>query len=162
MIARHALAACVAAVAWAGAVAPLAGCGALPGAPPVVAQCSEPNVSDRPGPALVGQTYGMAMTPLPLNSVQFGAMDIARSMAIQSLYASRTPTGTVQVAARLLSCADTPVVVRLRTSFLQSSTAPAEPASAWHDVFLAPRATAVYTEMSTSVDAATYLVEITH
>ena len=160
MTARHALAARVAAIACAVATLALAGCGTLPGAPPVVAQCTEPEVGNRPGPALVGQAYGMAMTPLPLNSVQFGALDIARSVAIQSLYASRTPTGTVQVAARLLSCADSPIVVRMRTSFQQASTAPSEPASAWHDVFLAPRATAVYTEMSTSVDAATYLVEI--
>lgn len=162
MTARHFIAACVASVACAVGIMPLGGCSALPGGPPVVAQCSDPSVGDRAGPALVGETYGMTMTPLPLNSVQFGATDIARSVAIQSLYASRTPSGTVQVAARLLSCADSPMVVRMRTSFQQSSTAPSEPASAWHDVFLAPRTTAVYTEMSTSVDAATYLVEITH
>jgi hypothetical protein len=140
----------------------LAGCARdrLDGSPPVVAQCDAPTGGDRPGPALVGQAYGMAMTPIPLNSVQFGSNDASRSLAVQSLHAVRTATGTVELSARFVSCLDTPTTVLVRTSFLRASTAPAEAPSAWRSVYLSPRATAIYSELSISLDAATYLIEI--
>lgn len=151
--------ACVAALVVFGA-----GCAqvppALPGSPPVVVACFTPEQQVRAGPALVGQTYGMAMTALPLNSVQFGSPEVAHSVAIQSLFAERSASDTVQVTARLVSCLDVPAAVRVRTSFLRASTAPAEPTSGWKTVYLEPRATALYTEFSTSRDAASYLVEI--
>lgn len=131
-----------------------------PGSPPVVVVCSTPQQQERAGPALVGQAYGMAMTPLPLNSVQFGSPDVANSLAIQSLFAERSASDTVQVTARVVSCLDVSTAVRMRTSFLRASTAPAEPVSAWKTVYLEPRTTALYTEFSTSRDAATYLIEI--
>ena len=131
-----------------------------PGSPPVVVACSTPDQQMRTGPALVGQAYGLAMSPLPLNSVQFGSSDVANSLAIQSLFAERSAGDTVQVTARLVSCLDVPAAVRVRTSFLRASTAPAEATSSWKTVYLEPRATAVYTELSISRDAASYLVEI--
>jgi hypothetical protein len=132
----------------------------LAGSPPVVAQCETPTGGDRLGPALVGQAYGMAMTPLPLNSVQFGSDAASRSMAVQNLYAARTPTNTVEVSARFVSCLDKPAMVLVRASFLRANSAPAEPPSAWKSVYLEPRATAVYSELSTSIDAAHYLIEV--
>lgn len=134
-----------------------AGCASTP---PVVVQCSTPIASDRTGAALVGQPYGMAMTPLPLNSVQFGSHDVARVLAIQNLYAERVPTDLVKVSVRFVSCGDEATSVRVRTSFMRANTAPSEPASAWKTVHLEPRATAVYTENSTNRDAASYLIEI--
>lgn len=134
-----------------------AGCAS---APPVVVQCSTPMASDRLGAALVGQPYGMAMTPLPLNSVQFGSHDVSRALAIQNLYAERLPMELVQVSARFVSCGDEATSVRVRTSFMRASTAPSEPTSAWKTVYLEPRATVVYTENSTNRDAASYLIEI--
>jgi len=128
--------------------------------PPVVAQCSTPIASNRPGPALVGQSYGMAMTALPLNSVQFGSNAAAQSMAIQSLHAARTATNTVQVLARFVSCLDSASMVQVRTSFLRADTSPAEAPSAWKTVHLLPRGTAVYDESSVSLDAAHYLIEV--
>lgn len=136
------------------------GC-ATPEKTPVVVECTTPVAPDRPGPALVGQTYGMTITPLPLNSVQFSGGEIARSTAIQNLYASRTPMNTVEISARFVSCADTPATLMVRTSFLRANTSPAEPASAWKAVYLQPRGTAVYTELSISLDAASYLIEVT-
>ena len=136
-----------------------AGC-ALPAAAPVVAQCSLREEAPRMGPALAGQPYGMAMTALPLNSVQFGSADAARALAVQSLYAERSSTDLVQITARLLSCSDAPISVRIRTSFIRASTAPAEAPSAWRVIHLEPRATAVYAESSTVRDAASYLIEI--
>ena len=119
-----------------------------------------PTAGDRPGPALVGQGYGMTMTPLPLNSVQFSSKGLSRTMAVQSLYAARTPTNTVEVSARFLSCADKPATVMVRTSFMRASTAPAEAPSAWKTVYLQPRAIAMYSELSVSTDTAIYLIEV--
>jgi hypothetical protein len=139
----------------------LAGCATpVPGTPPVVVSCAQPVNSVRSGPALVGETYGLTMTPLPLNSVQFGSHAASHLMAVQSLFAERSPADTVQVTARFVSCQDTPQVVRVRTSFLRASQAPAEAPSAWKQVFLEPRATAVYTELSTARDVANYLIEV--
>jgi hypothetical protein len=150
----------------------LAGCQAqMPrlGAQPVAqtVQCQPPaapgagaRAADT-GPALVQQAYGTAHTPIPVNAVLFTHEGLAAHVAVQALYAGRTEGGTVHVTARLVNCADQPIVLRARTSFLQPSTAPAEPASAWQNVFLPPRATALYQERSMARDTvASYLIEI--
>lgn len=138
----------------------LPACAPMPGPAPVVADCHLPSTQERPGPALVGQRYGMAMTPIPLDSVQFGGPETARAMAVQNLYATRTPTGTVQVSARFVSCLDQPASVRVRTSFVRADTSPAEAPTPWRLVFLEPRATALYSELSASTDASAYLIEV--
>ena len=138
----------------------LAGCTAVKGVPPVVARCSTPTAGDRPGPALVGQAYGMQMSALPLNSVQFDSNETARTVAVQALFASRTPTETVRVNARFLHCGDANGSIRVRTSFLRKDTSPSEPPSAWKSVFLTARATAVYEETSVARDVSNYLIEI--
>jgi hypothetical protein len=147
-------------IAWVLLPALLAGCATVPATPPVVVECTVPANAVRSGPALVGQTYGMAMTPLPLNSVQFDSHTAAGMLAVQSLFAERSPTDTVQVTARFVSCADRPAAIRVRTSFMRASTAPAEAPTAWKTVHLEPRATAVYTEYSTSREVASYLIEV--
>lgn len=140
-------------------VAQLQGCAVL-GTPPVVAECRAPVAPDRPGHALVGQNYGMAMTPLPLNSVQFGSTAAARMVAVQSLSAVRTDTDTVRLQARFLSCGDIARTLRVRVSFLRADTSPAEPPSAWQPLYLAPRALALYTEHAAARDVTSYLVEV--
>jgi hypothetical protein len=132
----------------------------VPGNPPLVVQCGLPDPGARPGPALIGQQYGMQMSPLPLNSVQFDSQITAYRVAVQNIFAERTATDTVSVTARLVSCADIPTTVKMRTSFLRQNQAPAEGTSAWRVVFLAPRAMAHYTELSTSRDPASYIIEI--
>jgi hypothetical protein len=139
----------------------LVGCATpVVGTPPVVVSCAQPVNSVRSGPALVGQSYGLAMTPLPFNSVQFGSHSASNLLAVQSLYAERSAADTVQVTARFVSCQDAPQVIRVRTSFLRASQAPAEAPSAWKQVYLEPRATALYTELSTARDVANYLIEV--
>jgi hypothetical protein len=140
--------------------AQLAGCATPVETPPMVVRCGMPASSARPGPALVGQTYGMAMTPLPLNSVQFGTVEASQSLSVQNLYAERSSTDVVLLSVRLVSCLDTPMAIRVRTSFMRANTSPAEEPSAWKTVYLEPRATALYRENSTSRDAAAYLIEI--
>lgn len=127
---------------------------------PLVTECGLMVHGGRAGPALVGVEYGRQFTPIPLNSVQFSDWSAVRSLAVQRLFASRTPTSTVQVTARFVSCLDQPTALLVRTSFLDESQAPSEPTSAWKTVLLEPRLTSVYSETSTSTDVANYLIEI--
>jgi hypothetical protein len=129
---------------------------------PLVSRCKMPwGGGDRGAmPALVGLQYGEQATPLPLNSVQFTNWDAAKSLSIQRLAATRTPTNTVEVAARFVSCSDEPQTVRVRTSFLDANQAATEAPSAWQTVYLQPHLTANYSERSTSKDAQHYLIEI--
>jgi hypothetical protein len=138
----------------------LSACSQIPVGTPGVVECSAPVHSERTGSALVGQPYGMAMSPIPLNAVQFGNAVLSRSVVVQSLHAARTPTDTVRIYARFVSCLDEPLAIRMRTSFLRSDTAPAEPSSAWKYVFLPARTTAVYEESSVSRDVVSYLIEV--
>ena len=149
-----------AAVVLAAATLAAAGCALPPGQSPVVAQCGPVATAHPAGPALVGQPYGAAMTPIPLNSVQFGGADLANAMAVQNLYATRTATGTVQLNARFVSCLDVPASVLVRTSFMRTDTSPAEAPTPWKLVHLPPRATALYSELSASSDATVFLVEV--
>lgn len=128
---------------------------------PLVVECSR-SVKDNhsAGAALVGQEYGLQSTPIPLNSVQFADWDTAQKLAIQHLFASRTPANTVQLTARFISCSDEPFSLKVRASFLDANQAPSEPISAWQTVFIQPRLTAVYTERSTSKNVGSYLVEV--
>jgi len=129
--------------------------------PPLVTQCSPTLSGDRhAGPALVGHEYGPQTTPIPLNSVQFSDAATSRSLAVQNLFAKRTPGDTIAVSARFVSCADADLAVRVRTSFLTADESPAEPVSAWRTVYLHPHLTGSYAENSTSRDVANYLIEI--
>lgn len=130
--------------------------------PDAVVQCAVPKSRPGPkGPALVGHEYGMKMSPIPLDAVQFTEQAIANAVAVQALYASRTPAQTVQVTARFVNCTEKPIAVRARTSFLKSSQAPSEPQSAWQTVHLYPKATGIYTENSIGRSEVTnYLVEL--
>lgn len=143
-------------------VVALAACFPVNGPTPVVARCTPPMMGTdaRTGPALVGQHYGMQMSPLPLNSVQFDSSDTAQAMAVQQLYAERTPTNSVRVTARLVSCGDRPRAVRMRTTFLRQTQATAEAPTAWKTVHLTARGLAHYEELSVSPDAHFYLIEI--
>lgn len=141
----------------------LAACASAPAPVDQAVQCTPPDAA-RPapaGPALVSQQYGTAITPIPLNAVLFNDDATARQVAVQALYSARTEGGTVEVSARLVSCLDRPTVVRARTTFMSKSTAPVEPASAWHPVAIGPRATATYVERSIARDeVGAFLVEI--
>lgn len=145
------------------ASAAIAGCATVEtGVPDAVVKCSVP--ASRPAPkgaALVGQEYGLVMSAIPIDAVQFTDQRIANTVAVQALYAARMPTETVQVTARFVNCSDGVVAVRARTSFLRASQAPSEPVSAWQTVILRPRATGTYTENSMGRgEVANYLIEI--
>lgn len=139
-------------------LSPIVGCAAHQ---PLVVECTSA-VKDKHsvGAALVGQEYGVQSTPIPLNSVQFADWGTAKKLAVQHLFASRTPTNTVQLTARFISCSDEPVSVKVRASFLDSNQLPTEATSAWQPVFLQPRLTAVYSERSTAKNVNSFLVEV--
>ena len=130
--------------------------------PNAVVNCGIPAGRAAPkGPALVGQEYGMVMSAIPVDAVQFTDQRIANTVAVQALFAARSPTETVQVTARFVNCFDHPVAVRVRTSFMRNNLAPSEPTSAWQTVILRLRATGTYSENSTGrTEVAHYLLEI--
>lgn len=127
-----------------------------------VVECSAPAKSGRaPGPALVGASYGMEMTPIPLDAIQFTNAALWQQVAVQQVSASRTATDRVEVVARLVNCTDKVVIISARTSFMDERTAPTEPISAWQRVFIQPRSTALYSEKSISPDRVRhYLIEV--
>ncbi len=129
---------------------------------PLVSRCKMPRGGGARSsmPALVGLQYGEQSTPIPLNSVQFTNWGAASSLSVQRLAATRTPTNTVEVDARFVSCSDQTQTVRVRTSFLDGNQAPTEAPSAWQTVYLQPHLTANYSEKSTSIAAKQYLIEI--
>jgi hypothetical protein len=135
-----------------------------------VVECSTPSWAQVQGsaspsqisqPALVGKDYGMAMTPIPLDAVQFTSKALAETLAIQSVAARRTPTDTVQVTSRVVNCTDKVINFLVRTSFMDANQVPAEPVSAWRTVIVQPRATALYQENSIGKESVVhYLIEV--
>src|SRR5437773_4623160 len=115
-------------------------------------------VAQRPAasqPAMVSSVPA-SMTEMPLNSVNLTDWTITNKVMVQSTNARRTPTGTVEVWARLVNCTDYPLQVEGRTHFLDDGRSPIEDASAWNRVFLPARSFAVYTEHSTNTARVKY------
>lgn len=111
-------------------------------------------------PVLAPQTPS-TITEMPLNAVTITDVAITNKVMVQTTNARRSPTGTVEVWARLVNCTDYPLQVEGRTHFLDSAQAPAEDVSAWHRVMLPARSFGVYRELSTSATrVAYYYVEL--
>jgi hypothetical protein len=135
------------------------GCAAPPPAPAVV-QCTWPRPPGGPaGDALVALNYD-AMTPIPVDAVQFTNEALAREVVVQQLSARRTSTNTVQVSARLVNCTDYPVVVGSRLHFMDANHVPVEDVSVWQRLVLRPRALGQIQESSMSRDVEHYVVEL--
>lgn len=66
----------------------------------------------------------------------------------------------MQVTARFVSCSDAPLVLRVRTSFMDSNQFPTEPTSAWQPVHIQPRTIAHYSESSIATNVGYYLIEV--
>jgi hypothetical protein len=112
------------------------------------------------GPVLTSPSIG-ALTAVTLNAVQFTDKALTRKVLVQDLFARRSETNVVEVIARLVNCTDHALQVDGRTSFMDATQLPVEPTSAWQRVFLPPRATSVYRELSTATnDVAHFLIEI--
>lgn len=112
------------------------------------------------GHAIVGVDYGQQAMPIPNQSEHFATKRLASSIVIQRLFAVRSPTNTVIVTARFLSCVHRALAIRVRTSFLDTYNAPTEPPSAWQTVFLDPGVTGSYSEKSVSTGPTRYVIEI--
>jgi hypothetical protein len=109
----------------------------------------------------VGEEYGVTITPIPLDAVVFNDKKLARKVAVQALWAQRTPADTVEVGARLVNCTTNPLQLGVRTSFMDSRQRPTEQISGWKAVFIQPRTTALYSEVSIDRDSVShYLVEV--
>lgn len=112
------------------------------------------------GPALVANVP-RSMTPISLNAVQFTDKRIQRKMVVEGLFARRTENNNVEVMARFVNCKKEPLVLQVRSSFLDATQYPTEPTSVWKTVHVPPFATGVYQERSIATDkVANYLVEL--
>lgn len=128
--------------------------------PKLIVDCASPIDKALKGPALVGQGYGMQMTQLPLDALQFTSSELANSIAVQSVFAKKTPADTVQVTARIVNCTGKPIAVLARTSFMDSTHAPTEAISAWRTVYIPPKSISLYHEISSSINAWHYMIEL--
>jgi hypothetical protein len=135
---------------------------ACAGKPPVVVECSGGNMGNAAtGPALVGQDYGARMIPIPLDAVQYTDKSIAKRVAVQSMYAQRNDANNVSVGARFVNCSNQSVALGVRTSFMDAKQRPTEASSAWKMVYVPPKATATYDEISVDRDRVQhYLIEV--
>jgi hypothetical protein len=125
-----------------------------------VVQCAFPNqAAPAPGRGLVAQEYG-AITPIPLDAVQFTNQRLSKQLAVQFLQARRTETNTVQVTARMINCTDSALVVGVRTNFMDKEQAPTEAETIWQNVILQPRSMGTYQESSLSKAVEFYVVEL--
>lgn len=124
-----------------------------------VVECGFPSEGASQGPALVAQEYG-EISPTPLDAVQFVDHSLIERLAVQSLRAVRTPTNTVQVQARMINCTDAPLIVGIRTHFLDKDQVSTEKESAWRNVVIQPHALGSYKESSLTTSVANYLLEI--
>jgi hypothetical protein len=125
----------------------------------MVVECKFPTEDAPHGPALVAQEYG-EMSPIPLNAVQFIDYSLTEQLVVQSLKASRTPTNTVKVNARMVNCGNAPLVVGVRTHFLDKDQMSTEKETAWRNVVIQPHALGQYSESSLTAGVANYLLEI--
>lgn len=124
--------------------------------------CKSPTNWERgDGLALVGETYGVRVSPIPLNSVLFDSKETAGSIAIHHLAASRTPADTVEVAARFVNCLEHTQRIEVRASFFRLDGANVEEPSAWQSVFVPAGSMASYTERSLGTEGiGSFLIEV--
>ena len=136
--------------------------GGCAGRTPLLVECGKSaERSGFSGPALIGQNYGPQMSVIPLNAVQYTDSSLTKQVAVQTMFGDRTGVDTVSVGARFVNCSDQPVALGVRTSFLDTKQRPTEAPSAWQTVFVPPKATANYSEVSIGRSTvAHYLIEI--
>jgi hypothetical protein len=110
---------------------------------------------------LASPAPGALEVDVPLNAVSMTDEEVASRILVQSTGAYRTPTGTLQVVARLVNCTDYPQMVEGRAHFLGEAQMPVGETSAWKRVHLPARAIGHYTETSTDWDRVqSYLIEL--
>ena len=99
------------------------------------------------GPALVANVPS-SMTPIDLNAVQYTDRKLGRRIIVEAVQAMRTPNQSLKVFVRFVNCKSQPITVQARTNFLDGNQMPTESASAWRTIFLSPRSTSGYEEIS--------------
>jgi hypothetical protein len=140
--------------------AALWGCATPVQRPPNLACDFTPYLTAERSGAVVGPLQN-TLTPVPLNTVRIIDPRIANKILPQSVDARRTPTGTVEVRARLVNCTDFPQQIQARTLFLDSAKFDVEPPSVWRRVIIPPRSFGQYAEKSMSAErVANFTIEM--
>lgn len=134
----------------------LAGCQTTPPLP-----CEAPAAYN----AQAAQTVGIApAAPQPMTSIgRAGARvldGVTNLVHVDDVRAGRRPNGAVEVAARITNCTGAPLQVEGATQFFDAGGSSAEPPTVWKRVFIPPRTSRDYQELSTGSRPATFVIEL--
>jgi hypothetical protein len=141
-----------------------AGCTALL----VLAGCqTPPQICEAPGLYNVqaGESSGIAPgSPQPLTAIGRRGVrvidGITNVLYVEEVRAGRRANGAVEVAVRLLNCSGAPVQFEGATQFFDAAGSVAEAPTVWKRVFVPPRSSRDYSEISTGPRAASFIVDI--
>lgn len=134
-----------------------AGCATPPPAENTHTHREHVRINEGTSPAVRVETVG---TNERLNQVGFTTNGLQRRVEVQQTGASRTPTNTLEVWARLRNRTDYTQRIQLRTLFLRADQSPLEDQQAWQELHLQPNTFGTYRTKSTRTDAAYYYIEI--
>jgi hypothetical protein len=142
------------------AIATLAGCAA---SPPGDGRARTVDVCARPGwvTQQMQSIQGEQPPPVQVNNVRFLTRGLDKAVIVRSLDAAPGAAGAMTVSVHFLNCTEQRIVLAARTSFLDSDRFPLGAPTAWQRVYLAPSATAFYTERTIGGETvANYFVEV--
>lgn len=112
------------------------------------------------GPALVANVPS-SMTPIDLNAVLFTDKKLSKSVIVETVQAMRVPSQDLKIFARFVNCTKNDMRVQVRTNFLNANQAPSESATPWRTLFLSPKATSGYEDISISgAKVAAFYIEL--
>lgn len=99
--------------------------------------------------------------PVQVNNVRFLNRGLEKAVIVRALDATPGSGGAMTVNVHFLNCAEQRIVLAARTSFLDSDRFPLGAPTAWQRVYLAPSATAYYSERALGGETvANYFVEV--
>jgi hypothetical protein len=101
------------------------------------------------GPALVANVPS-SMTPIDLNAVLFTDKKLSKSVVVETVQAMRVPSQDLKIFARFVNCSKNNLTVQVRTNFLNATQAPSEAPTPWRTLFISPKATSGYEDISIS------------
>jgi hypothetical protein len=112
------------------------------------------------GPALVANVPS-SMTPIDINAVLFTDKKLSKNVVVETVQAMRVPSQDLKIFARFVNCSKNNLTVQVRTNFLNANQGPAEPATPWRTLFLSPKATSGYEDISISgAKVSAFLIEL--
>lgn len=86
--------------------------------------------------------------PIALSTVSITDLALLRRVVVQDVKALRTQSGQLKVYARIVNCTDFPMILEVRTQYLDANQVIAEPVTGWRRMHLPARTLGNYQETS--------------